>query len=410
MRETRFSKGGFVRDFILNALSSGLPLLILQLHILPQIGKQLGVSAYGVVVTLISVISLIGSSLGNSLNNTRLIMDKTYREKSISGDFIFLTLVSSCFAAIISYIALLALRVNQTSSFAVFFIFIIVLTIVHDYALVQYRLSLNFTRLLINSVMLTLGYLVGYWLFTSSGIWLYTYFIGLVFSLIYLKFSGNLLSEPLRRTPLIKKTTTTFIQLATASLLMQSINYLDRLLLFPLLGSESVSIYYAATVVSKIILMVIAPLSGVILSYIVRIDHFSRKQIGKMIFFASIAGVLGYVFTVLVSRPVLFYLYPEWAELSLNILSYATIGAMISAVTMMLNPIVVRFIKTKWQVIIGATNLVVFIVAGYFLSNHYGLIGFAWSVIITNAIKLIMTIALCLLNPLKDEKLSTQTN
>lgn len=64
------------------------------------------------------------------------------------------------------------------------------------------------------------------------------------------------------------ESTTLFI----AGLISRLINYADKLLIYPVLGGEEVAVYYAASIIGKMISMLISPISNVVLSYLAKIE------------------------------------------------------------------------------------------------------------------------------------------
>lgn len=50
---------------------------------------------YGLLLTMMGLINTIGVSLGNLLNNTKLIQNTEYNELNIKGDYNFLFMISN---------------------------------------------------------------------------------------------------------------------------------------------------------------------------------------------------------------------------------------------------------------------------------------------------------------------------
>ena len=89
-----------IRDFAFNILATCVPIVTLQLLILPGIAAKDGETAYGMIVTLLGVITIGSETVGNSLNNTRLLQQLTYEQRGVEGDFNRI-LIYGCFADII---------------------------------------------------------------------------------------------------------------------------------------------------------------------------------------------------------------------------------------------------------------------------------------------------------------------
>ena len=94
-----------ILDIVLNITATAIPLIILQLVVLPLIATKMSDELYGFTLTIISTITIIASSLGNALNNVRLIKNRVYEEKGIQGDFSILLLgelVIGCITLVLS--------------------------------------------------------------------------------------------------------------------------------------------------------------------------------------------------------------------------------------------------------------------------------------------------------------------
>ncbi|MGL5479557.1 MAG: hypothetical protein ACRDCB_11005, partial [Clostridium sp.] len=74
-------------DVVLNIIATMLPIFILQFIILPLIAKEVVEDTYGLIVTLISLITLLVQSVSISLSNTRLLLNQKYNEEEVKGDF-----------------------------------------------------------------------------------------------------------------------------------------------------------------------------------------------------------------------------------------------------------------------------------------------------------------------------------
>ena len=63
----------FSYDTLLNIVSYGLPILMLQLLVFPFIAKEWGVTEYGEMLALTAIINVAAEMVGGTLANVRLI-------------------------------------------------------------------------------------------------------------------------------------------------------------------------------------------------------------------------------------------------------------------------------------------------------------------------------------------------
>jgi O-antigen/teichoic acid export membrane protein len=394
-------KKKFIQDSILNIIATSLPLLILQLFSLPVVGSKLGGDTYGLVVTLISLFTLLSFPFGNVLNNIRLLLDNEYKQNNYAGDFNIL-LVASIF---ISTILIIIGTVYYEGTFSVLNIILMIiiscLNLLREYLLVSFRLKLNYKSILMNNIILGLGYLVGTLFFYFTKYWQFIFIFGSGASLLYITRNSNLLKETLNITEIFKKTLHKSLILYSSSFLKTTLSYADKLILFPLLGPSAVSIYYTATILGKIISMIISPINSVMLSYLTQMEKMGIKKFLYIIMITSVIGVLGYIVTVLISPPLLYFLYSNWAKESIELIYITSASAIFGVLSSVIHPFILRFNNINWQLFISGTNVVTYILCTVLFFNHYGLFGFCVGVLIANILKLILMIAIFIINNLK---------
>jgi O-antigen/teichoic acid export membrane protein len=388
------SKKQFLLDSLLNIVATAIPIIILQLVTLPIIGDRLGGDQYGLIVTLISLFTVLSFPFGNVLNNIRLLVDKEYSEKQIFGDFNIL-LISSI---VLSTIMMIIGTIYYEGKFSFISISLIILiscfNLLREYLGVSFRLQLNFKKIVINNVILTIGYILGTFLFSLMGYWQFIFIFGYGFSVLYIIKNSTLLKEPVVRTDLFNSTTYKSIVLLGSSLLTNVLNYADKLLIFPLLGPAAVTIYYTATIIGKIMSMAITPINGVILSYIARLEKFNQKSFGSIMLLIGIVGIVGYVFTIWISPFVLGFLYPDWANESLKYIYITTATAIVGVISSVIQPFILKFNHINWQLIINGSNVIVYMVCAFVLFQFYGLMGFCIGIFISSVYQLILMICI----------------
>jgi len=388
------TKKQFLLDSLLNIVATAIPIIILQLFTLPIIGDRLGGENYGLVVTLISLFTVLSFPFGNVLNNIRLLVDEEYSKKRISGDFNILLFSS----IVVSTIMMIIGTIYYEGKFAFISISLITLisclNLLREYLGVSFRLQLNYKKIVINNVILTIGYIMGTFLFSLMGYWQFIFIFGYGFSVLYIIKNSTLLIEPVVRTDLFNSTTFKSIILLGSSLLINVLNYADKLLIFPLLGPAAVTIYYTSTIIGKIMSMAITPINGVILSYIARLEKFNHKTFGSILLLTGIVGIIGYVFTIWISPIVLRFLYPDWANESLKYIYITTATAIVGVISSVIQPFILKFNHINWQLVINGSNVIVYMVCVFILYQFYGLMGFCIGIFISSVYQLILMICI----------------
>ena len=259
-------------DILLNIIAATLPVAMLQLIIYPKLAISLGGNEYGLMLTIYSVWIMIPNSLGNVLNNIKLLKFPEYQKLGLEGDIPVLLRQWVTFSSVVVFIAIWFYCGDfnfihiVTGTFVALFIFL------KAYLEVGFRIKLNFTSILINNALLSLGFIFGYFFFKLTGVWEFIFLLGYLFSTIYCALKTNLLKELPQKTSLFCKIKKDAYSLVCSAVIVNLTNYADKLVLYPLMGGTAVSVYYTSTILGKITGMLTGPINSVVLSYIARWD------------------------------------------------------------------------------------------------------------------------------------------
>ena len=159
--------------------------------------------------------------------------------------------------------------------------------------IVTFRLELNFKGIVINNIIMVVGYVVGLVLYSFTLYWQYVYILGISFSLIYIIKHSDIITEKIRITPLFKRHLVELLFLIFASLINNLLNYADRIIIYPLIGGTAVSIYYASTLFGKIVSTAISPLNSVALSYLAKKNILKKELFIKTLGFSVLCSYYG---------------------------------------------------------------------------------------------------------------------
>lgn len=378
-----------LKDFITNIIAAIIPIVLLQVFIFPQLAKIEGDEIYGFVVTIISIMTLFSDSYGNVLNNVRLLQDEKYSEK---GDFNYIIVIGTVFNLIT--VLLGCIYYGAGAKIIIGVIAASTLILFRAYYIVAFRLVLSYKNILINNIILASGYFCGFLLFVRLDCWPIIYILGNLFSLIHLYLKSRMMREPIKKTKLFKETFRKFSILYIADFLKTFITYADRLLIYPILGAQAVAYYYAASVMGKMMSMGITPVSSVILSYVVKEKKIHKKTISKVLALLTILSLVGFVVAYIAGRIMLSILYTAWFEVTLVLLPWTVLAALLGGVSSVIQPFILKYKSEFYQITINALHVVIYIASSVALSKRWGLLGFCIGYCITMAIKLIINIVL----------------
>lgn len=398
-----------VGDMLLNIISTAIPTMILQLCILPAIAKFVDNNKYGLIVTILSVLNVIPATIGVSLNNIRLVYEERYKEKNINGDFqILLTICET-----INIFLIIIISWYYLGNFDIINILLIVvmgiLWLGREYHIVAFRINLNYKAILLNNLYLVIGYVIGYIIFRFAGYWQYIYIIGMLISYIYIYMHSTICKEPLKKTIFWKDVSKDSMLLLGSAFLARLINYADKLLLYPLLGGAMVSVYYVATIFGKVISMIITPINSVALSYLAKIKNKPDHLFKWSYIVGIIVCVIGYIFAIIFSRPILGIIYPMYVDEAMKYIYITSATICVNVLTSIITPFVLKFFDMKWQVVINAITTISYIFISMILFEAYGLTGFCIGVLLANVIKLFITTFIYFFKKEKNENVKENT-
>lgn len=379
-------------DVFLNICATALPLVTLQIIILPLVARYMENELYGKMLTVVSLLTVICGSLGNSLNNIRLIKAVDYEINNVAGDFNVLVIAGMILACI--SVCIISLQYHITLTDIILLALLALLWTYREYAVVVFRIKLNFKGVVVNNVIMVFGYLVGFILFLLTSYWQCIYITGIACSVIYVIKVSDILKEKLAITMIFKSTFTDLVMLVTASLMLNLFNYADRMLIYPMIGGRAVSIYYASTIFGKVVSSAVSPINAVVLSYLSKKNYVKRKNMIIVIIISLVVACIGYVLCIAIAKPALSILYPGFVKESLNYVPIMTVVAMIMMMSGVLSPFVLKFCKMQWQIVINGIVLFLYVFVSVYLFERYNLMGFCIGVLVSNIVKLIIMILL----------------
>lgn len=374
-------------DILLNIVSISIPVFILQFIVYPISSRFFDADTYGLMLTIYSLWIMISNTFGNVLNNIRLLKNEKYNEKNIQGDFLVIYRKWNGFNAII-ICGIIIFYSNEFNLFHIFLgVFVAFLVLTKAYAEVGFRIVINYKLIAINNILQGLGYLIGCFFAIISNIWEFIFLLGYLIPCLFVAKKTNLLKEQHQRTVWFKETKSDCNRLLIATIIYSMINYADKLVLYPLMGGHAVAIYYTATILGKMIGMVTSPISNVLLTYVAKWKT-DRNIFGKILLVSVFLVVAGYIITLLLAKPIIGFLYPQWVEDVMIYMPITTANVSLLTLISILSPFVLKFCDMKWQIVINGVGTVVYFISALFLWKLFGLTGFCIGTVIGTAAQL----------------------
>lgn len=383
-------KNHIVKDFSYSFLSIGISIGILQLIIYPNLSRYLSIEEYGYLVAIVGVLTAIYQTFGGALSQTRLIRNKFYDKEN--GDFSFLIFVCCIFVAIMSII--LSIRVWKASFKDIFLYVILAISSTYNaYAIVIFRIQIDFKKFLISNIIVGIGYILGivFTYFTDS--WPLIFITAQIALFIYIFSASNIVKEPFSLTSHFKHTLSAFMWLLLSTGIANSVQYLDKFIIFPVLGAENASIFFASTYLAKSVSMIMLPLNNVLLSYIsTGIINIDRKSY----LFLSVATLLicaiAIILLIIIDFPLTKFFFPTLVEAAVPFFLVSHIGVLLGIAYGIIGIPMLVYAPTFWQLVLNTIQFIVYISFAIFLSQLMGLLGFCYSMLIANALRIVISI------------------
>lgn len=394
--KSRYFSKRIIKDMVINIAGTGIPLVVLQLIIYPIVARRIDENAYGEMQAIMSVLYLLAGTLGGALSTTRLIRQNEYETSKDIGDFNSLASISLILLIIITpFVFFFYLDSKSIIDLLLITILSAFLFLVNYYE-VGFRLQLNYVRMFITKVLISIGYGLGFCLFSLTFKWQFIFIMSYAVPLGYVLIKTDLIRESFKWTKQRNLTIKNYIDLVLSSLLSKSQTYFDKLLLYPLLGGAAVSVYFAANIFGKLILQTLEPITNVILSYLSKKKTIEQSLWKVTFVIGSVFCILLYFVCIIISGPVLRFFYPQWAVEALTLVPVATASLSISSFLSIIYPFTLKALNTNRQIIINGVGLVVYVVCVLLLYKKYYLIGCCFALLISYISKLLIIIFLYL--------------
>lgn len=385
-------KKKFLKNSIINTLAVALPIILIQFYIMPRMSLIMDVEKYGVTITIISILNFISTRTGNTLNNIRLINNNIYSsEVKNYGDFsILVTLYGFCTSFLVVILSFYCVKLEN--DYILLFITGLFM-LLREYLIALFRIKLEYNKIFITYMLQTIGLLCGWVLYIICKKWLWIYFVGNFVPILYMIYKN-------RKNKFISFSKSSYfistfyseLFLFISSILNGFNIYADKLFILPMQGAKNVTIYYVATVIGRFMDMIITPVSSVLLSYLSKEKKIQKRILKNIVWKTIILLILGYITGLFLSPRLLKLLYPQYVN---DVIKYlpVTIGSgIINCTYLIINTIVIRFMKIDRQLFISIIGIVIFVITSLILNRYLGLMGFCLGALFASVTKTIIEV------------------
>jgi O-antigen/teichoic acid export membrane protein len=366
---------------------------VIQFAVYPFFNKEMGVVAFGVVLSLHSMLIIIAGACGMAVNNSRMVTQIKFTPSNGDYNFILLFLGLASMIAGTIYFAL-ATTAAITPTAVLLYAGLMFFMLLRFYGDVEFRLRIDFKRYFIYYFLISTGYCLGLYIYHLTGQWALALLVGEILAISYVIWKGHIFTQPIwRRTQYSSAVRKSITFLLAANLISFLIVNADRILLLFFESGEAVTAFYVASLLGKLVALLTGPLRGVMLSYLIRYNGLlSRRMFLQGTGLILVMSMVAFVCCFLLSPWLIRWLYPASLEMARPILVLATAGQIIFFAAGILRVVLLRFYEEKYQ-----TYLNVIYGVGFFTITILALIlgelhEFAWAVLIANAVYFLLLV------------------
>lgn len=376
-------------DLLVNVVSYGLPIILLQFILLPLLASFLSEEYYGRVLAITGIVSVAAEMTCGNLANVRILLDVEYTQKGAIGNFKYLLHIMIVLSTIVVGFISCFLYLASMYDTLLLLIYYVLLSM-RSYYIAGFRIENNYNKLMVNNLIMCLGYLIGIFLFHFYPIWQITYIIPAALACLHACMKTTLIKERKEKTdefwPLTKRTSSLMMSYVLGS----GMTYFDRIYLYPILGGIAVSIYHVSTLMGKFLSMLIAPMNMVILSYVAKIKNFTKKMKIGIVIAVSLFCTIFAFFAIIFSPFVIRLLYPKYYDLAVDYIPIVTFATCILGAATVLRVISMRLVNYNTIFVIEAIYAIVYIVLSVFFLELNGLMGFCYSTLLASIIRFVL--------------------
>ncbi len=360
--------------------------MVIQFFLYPFMERRLGHDAYGVALSLISLVGITSISLGSSANYSRMMTESRY--KPANSNYVFVLLLGGILCSVIGGIYLYTLGIFSWLTFLLFSL-LIISTAFRYYSDVNFRLGGDFFGYMIFYLLIAVGYVIGAGVYALTGEWMLAIILGELVGIAFVAVFGNIYKKALSRPDESMPRVLRSMGFLLSSSFMENLTLnADRLILLAFCDGETVAIFYTASLLGKAIAMLSSPLNSLIISYLVR----GNVSLTKKFWWLALGGAFGlgtlaFAACAAVSPFVLRILYPSLWELARPYIVPAILSQIFYFIAGMLLVVLLKFNGEKRQFLINAVygaEFFILVIVGTALG---GLGGFVTASLVANLLR-----------------------
>lgn len=367
----------FLSDVVVNTIAFGIYMVAYHIIMLPWMADTLSVDDNARWLLYLMIASVIYNSLGYMLGNLYQIQIGRGQTENTVSDVNTLRIRTNLLLLVI-FPVLLLLGFNVTES--LFFTLTTILSNERSYLQAVLRQKRRYGAIAGGNIAYLLGSVIGLILFrfVSQQIWIPVFVAELLVVLYSLVQEKEFTLKPNKPSSEFTVTRKEYFDLTSSSLLANIPTYGDKILILPLLGSYAMSSYYAGSALSKVLMLLVNPINGVILSWLSASTGDRNKIVRRSMRLNIVLVALILIVTVPVIYIATRLLYSQFLATVIPIIIPLALDSTFAVSTTILRTIYLRYFNLGSLKYINILKIVSFALLSVIGAYLGGLVGFAY--------------------------------
>ena len=381
-------------NIVFNAIATILPLAVLQVFVYPNVSRVLGDDSYALMLTIYSVWVLVAGTLAGAINSSKIVANGEYVKKKLNGDYPIIIKNWLVISSVVCFLVVWYYLGSFSFLHIVFSVVVSCLMFIQMYLESGFRIDIDYQNLLINKIVLSIGYVIGYFLTYLTKYWELIFIFGYGLSILFCIYKSSIRKEESIKTGLYNSTLSDCYMYATSNFISNAVNYADKLILYPLIGSTALSIYYVSTLLGKVVNTGANTIRDVILSNVSKETNNDKDTFIKLIKLVLVIVIVGYFGIVVIGKYILSFLYPQLIDEVITYLPITTAASMLDVIATIIHPFTLKYCEAKYQMVFSGVSGIAYFIFSLLLWYFFGLKGFCFGTIVGQLIRIVLMLVI----------------
>ena len=170
---------------------------------------------------------------------------------------------------------------------------------------------------------------------------------------------------------------------------------MDRLALKHMVGNEAVTWYYVVSLIGKTMVLLVAPINTIVISYLTRRERTLNKKEFTLAAGAGFLVAAVFFLCCQIGTPLFIRIfYPDLYDAVSTLVTVVNLTQVLALYSAFLFILVLTFTGETWQLILQTSHLVIMAVLVVLFTMRDGIIGFSYAALAANVLRVAAVIIL----------------